>query len=401
MTKGLQLRLGKGWYLRLRVPADLVPVLGKREIVKRLADEAAPAWEVEPIADSTRREYEAHFEESRRTHAIEAPATSVPPAPRSSLSGQPAASDSGPTLTEALEMFLGDRRLTRAIGAGRERQVRTHFRQVLAVTGDVKLAAFGKDHARRVRDSLLTRGVKATYVNSVLASLGALFRWAEHERELRTGNPVAALRVPVEERESDRREAFTDEQLAAIWGPGWAPDTPSKRWVPALMLQLGMRPEEAAQLTVGDIDTVGRAVRVRAGDDKRAKTAGSERDLPLTPSLATFLDYVFDLIASGAGSDTPLFPELTPNEVFGRSKPIRNFFNDRLEQLGLKTSKRTLYSLRHTLATKLDHLEVPDYRIDDILGHAGRTTSKRVYRKRPPAAALFDHLSKVSYPLVF
>lgn len=241
-------------------------------------------------------------------------------------------------------------------------------------------------------------------VTKLQSYVTGLFRWAT-EGEIIEVNPAPAILKPARAALADdeQRDAFTDEDLRAIFGGDFASNResrPERYWIPLLMLYSGARNEEVAQLHTVDIkEEEGVPVIDINMDtpDKTLKNKFSKRKVPIHSALIDlgFLRCVEEARCEGRAR---LWPNLRKG-ARGYNAPVSRWFNRRLTQLGIKTTRKDSYSLRHTFSTKLKRAGVPEYVIDQLTGHKSLGISAGRYGKRIELADLRAHLQSVSFPL--
>ena len=300
----------------------------------------------------------------------------------------------GMTIREAVELHLDDKvRLGRITPRTLAVQRRMFDVLLQHFDGERDVAEVTRGEARAFL-AAFSEGRRPTYVNTVLSAASALFGWAEREAEARAGNPFARLRMVDRERPSERRHPFTDDDLRAIWPTVREQRDAGRRWVPELMLRLGMRPEEAAQLHTRDLGEERGLpyLHVRAGEGQRLKNSASERKLPLLDGLQPFLSWAMKQ------PDGFLFGAAPGCLDRGRCTRISNWYTETMRRHGIEDPKKVLYSLRHTVATRLALAEVPHERIGDLLGHERKTTAGRVYVSVCPAWQHVETLRKLRLP---
>lgn len=230
-----------------------------------------------------------------------------------------------------------------------------------------------------------------------------LFRWAL-DGNLIDLNPAPSILKPEKSGISDdeQRDAFTDDELAAIFGGDFGDNRearPERYWIPMLMIYTGARNEEMAQLHVSDVKEVEGVWCIdinRDTPDKQLKNKFSKRLTPIHPAVIErgFLTHVDAVRAAG---NVHLWPALTKGER-GYNAPVSRWFNRRLADLGLKTPKKDSYSLRHTFSNKLKQQGVAEYVIDRLTGHKSEGMSVGRYGKRIDPKPLLEVIRALPLP---
>ncbi len=299
------------------------------------------------------------------------------------------------TLKQAAEQYMAEKvRLRRVAATTAAVQGRMLAQAVAKLGPERPVGDFTRGDARAFLTQLVEAGHRPSYTNTVIVLVGALFGWVERELEARQGNPFARLRAPDDERANERRRPFTDADLTRIWPAVRAQVDPGRRFVPELMLRLGLRPEEAAQLHRRDVERDGGVptVLIRDGAGQSLKNKASRRNLPLLEGLAPFWRWA-EVQPNGF-----LFGERPLSAERGRCVRISGWFSDELRRAGIEDRKKVLYSLRHTVGTRLAEAGVVHERIGDVLGHERRTMAGQVYISTPPASTHVETLRKLVLP---
>jgi integrase len=203
------------------------------------------------------------------------------------------------------------------------------------------------ERARRERLSTLSVGT----VNSYMAKLSTLFRWATRE-EMTDRNPAEALQIAQPMDPRDARPPFSIEQLRMIFAASpYVPrdDRGATFWAPLISLFGGLRLGEICQLRTADVterDGVP-VILVRPAPDGRLKTKAARRTVPVHLELLAigFLDHVARHAI--AGHDR-VFPELKIDRRGYRTDAIQKAVNRQIERAGARGERQSFHSLRHT-----------------------------------------------------
>lgn len=180
-------------------------------------------------------------------------------------------------------------------------------------------------------------------------------------------------------RASEKRNPFSAEQLRAIFdapiyrgcvddernyaNPGPNVIRRARFWIPLIALFTGMRLNEICQLDVSDIRRTKDGIDYIAvnddASDKRIKTAGSKREIPIHPELVRigFLKFVADRRKAG---DRKLFSELKQSKKGYYSERFQRWFNEGfLPSCGARLAKTSFHSFRHSFADAMIAAELP------------------------------------------
>lgn len=197
---------------------------------------------------------------------------------------------------------------------------------------------------------VLNRTIKPATLNRELACLKKLFN---RNKSVVPINPVSAVKFLAENNEQTR--VLTIEEQKAYLAVASQP----LKDVAILMLNLGARPEEIYRLKVKDVNLEQGYLQITHG-----KTKFARRRLPLTEEARIVLKSRLEsakgeyLFASGRHKKNG-------------SKPITKLNNAHYGALERsKIEKCTIYSFRHTFATRAAEAGVDLVTLKDLLGHS-------------------------------
>jgi integrase len=191
-----------------------------------------------------------------------------------------------------------------------------------------------------------------------------------------------------------------------------------------LTMYLGLRPAEAGQLMVNDLqhtkDKDGNIIYylrvskentsedINLNDIKKEKTENTKRKLPLTDIFIKdlkFLEFV-----NQRKEDNHNFIFVNEEENLDIKQNIKNTvrrcedtFNTKLKKLNFENlDRKSFYSLRHSFANKIKHIPeaLKDKRGESLMGHSGATDSElfnRYGNKYFEPDFLYEILEKVEY----
>lgn len=263
--------------------------------------------------------------------------------------------------------------------------------------------------------------------------ISEVFEWAVKETYMTT-NPAKGLGEEIKKgsgiarvRDQDQRSAFSDSELAQIFGVEWFAQgagrrTPQGRfhsyrphyyWLPLLGILSGGRLNELSQLYLDDVRQENgiwvidfnlntpdktNADEGDSGADKSLKTVNAQRLVPVHSKLIELglLDYVDELRRAGHAR---LFPELLRDERKGYGKAAGSWFNERFlgNRLGIeRDGRKTFHSLRHNFATSLSSAGVPTTIKSDLMGHSrSEALVESRYDKGAALATLRDYIDQI------
>ena len=233
-------------------------------------------------------------------------------------------------------------------------------------------------------------------------------------------------------KDQDRRDAFSDADLALIFGADWFKVgrgkltvagtyrtwMPGRYWLPLLGLLTGARIGELAQLSLDDlwcnehdvwlIDVIDGSESDADGhtNPKKLKNVNARRQIPIHSALLR-LGLIEWRDALRAAGYRRLFPELKYDENKGYGKAATKWFSGYLARLGMpRDGRKVFHSFRHTMGTHLENQVLAPLAVTkQILGHErGESTTVNTYRKDMVATGsnspLVRLLESVDYPIL-
>lgn len=228
---------------------------------------------------------------------------------------------------------------------------------------NVPLEQADVDKIEQYIDYLHRKRMQPASINLYLAIIRVFYNYLRYEEKVKLLNPVAAncrLRVP-----KPLPRALREEQVDELFGV-----IKSKRdWAMfRLMLRCGLRVEEVANLSLGDIDLKQRRIMVLDGK------GGKDRVV-----------YISDDATQGLLAYLKLRSHRRVKKVFlvekgdykGQPISVRGI-QKRMEYYARKTGlKISCHHLRHTMATQLLNADAEVASIQDLLGHNWISTTER------------------------
>jgi integrase len=222
-----------------------------------------------------------------------------------------------------------------------------------------------------------------TTQDGYLAALRGILDLASKKR-LITVNPAEGMTPLKREPLSDaaKRIPFTDEQLKQLFDNDYYRDCakhspPYKHakyqwqfWLPLLCLFMGLRPNEACQMSADDVKRTSKGtwyVDIAASDDddavgagaKTLKTASSRRKVPIHPELIKtgFLSFAKE---QKEAPGSRLFPDLKPDQYGNHaSYALKRFRDSFLPQAITLEPRQAFYSFRHNFRDALRRIDAP------------------------------------------
>ncbi len=300
------------------------------------------------------------------------------------------------TLERALERYLNQKKIE--VSQQHHEAVRLILRKFSRGLPGAQLSGVQKHDVVSYKDTLLAGGSSAKTINNHLSAISAFFKFAK-KNGLCAENIATGLNVRVTGKASKQRDAFTDDQITEVFsGLLDGRETSAKAWIPLIMAFSGCRPEEAAQLRVKDVKQV---VDQWVFDFEildegiKRKTEASRRLVPVHPRLFELgLEKLMD-----AKPDEMLFRDLKMGTTGRLSAAPGRFFNRTWlrKEKGIMNKKLVLYSLRHTVTTKLLHAGVAESLISQLVGHTNNSMTSGRYGKTFPIKHLAEALETLDW----
>ena len=281
------------------------------------------------------------------------------------------------------------------------------------IVGDITAADI-----KKLLNYWMTEGYAYTTVKKVYVLLNEYFRYL-YQQEIITKNPMANVEMikkanymSAQGKENlpptDTITVLSEEEIEKFKAEAFSVFSNGKRKYQQaaayiLMLNTGMRTEEALGLLNSDVDLENRVMHIQRGVKEvskrdgvtaesgrevivgKLKSATSKRDVPLND---TAIEMIKDLRKEFYfGEDSPLIPD-EHGEV---TRPVnfRKRFYRILKAAGIET--KGLHSLRHTFATRLINgtkdkdgniKSLTPRQVADLLGHTTSEITELYYVKR-------------------
>jgi integrase len=186
-------------------------------------------------------------------------------------------------------------------------------------------------------------------------------------------DPSVDLNITVD---ADKKDPFTDAEANALFAI-FDVQEPHLKLLLYVYPFTGMRREELYNSTIQEENGI-KYFEITDG-----KNAYAKRKIPLHTRL-------IDL-----GLDNNAFTQAKAKVSYAA---LGKLFNQRLKPQVTSSSKNTLHSWRHTVATKLQHEGVVDSLIQNILGHSASDTLNRVYaREKTNLKVMQEAINKIVY----
>jgi site-specific recombinase XerD len=219
-------------------------------------------------------------------------------------------------------------------------------------------------------DYLLGKRLQPKTVNCYLNSVCQFYHYLSEEEEIPIANPVKKPNIMKLPRGLPKH--LNEEHIELLFKNLKGP---RDRAMFMIMLRCGLRVEEVAHLSLGNIDLKRRILLIQDGKGAKDRIVYISND-----ALAALLEYL------------RLRPSNKVKKVFlvekgpltGQSLSIRGI-QKRMEYYANKTNLRiSCHSLRHTMATQMLNADTDLSTIQDLLGHNSIRTTQRYCRISNP-----------------
>lgn len=388
MPTGL-LRRGARYFVRRRIPTDLIKHYGRREITRALG--TADPKQARRLLPHVWAALTAEFDQATSDKSGEHPAQSV------IVTLRPAPSDAGeatkarkPTLRDVQELWAKHQDRPPAT----VRSMNLALDRFEGVMGKRAVASVTREDITEFIDKMRTPGVVSPEgfsipnMNALLSMLSALFGFAVR-RNMIPANPAANTQMKDARRPREKRREFDALALKAIfsspvYSEGARPEGGAGEgayWIPLLALYTGARMGELCQLHPENVtqetyaDPKGRpqkawVLRIEqdAGRGQRVKTESSERRVPIHPDLIKlgFLAY-----AKGQAGRRLLFDKIKAGNSEGRlSGAWGQWFSEYLRnKCGVTDARMTFHSFRHSFKHYARQALIPADVHNALTGH--------------------------------
>lgn len=219
-------------------------------------------------------------------------------------------------------------------------------------------------------DYLLGKRLKPKTVNCYLNSVCQFYHYLSEEEEVPIVNPVKKPNIMKLPRGLPKH--LNDEQIELLFKNLKGP---RDRAMFMIMLRCGLRVEEVAHLSLGNIDLKRRILFIQDGKGAKDRVVYISND-----ALAALLEY---LRVRPANKVKKVFL-VEKGPLTGQSLSVRGI-QKRMEYYANKTKLRiSCHHLRHTMATQMLNADTDLSTIQDLLGHNSIRTTQRYCRISNP-----------------
>ncbi len=250
----------------------------------------------------------------------------------------------------------------------------------VGITGADEFRAVTRGHVLAWRAHLETRSLAGATIRRKLAALASLFDHLLENNAVAGGNPVHGVKRPRVESNEGKTPALGDDQAKALLD---APNVSTlkglrDRAILAVLLYHGLRREEAAQLTTGDLQER-RGIKHLQVKGKGGKT----RYLPLHPVAADRIYEYLERDNEREPGNGPLFRSIRGRTAGAgvSANGIYTVVGQWAKAAGIHVDGLGVHGLRATAATNALEHDADIAKVQVWLGHANISTT-RLYDRR-------------------
>lgn len=355
----------------------------------------------------------------------------------------PSAHATTPLLSEALKLWLNERRVTK-VWTEKTTDSYTHWTSsFLDVVGDHPIESYRKADTRQFKEllvvlpknwrklpqtrngtiqeaaeiaqSLSLEKISPATINKALNRVGNFWRWAEGHYDNLTANLMGGLNVPDNVKPRDKRKPFSIDQLTTLFSSPLFTGCRSERfraqrgntdmrhtpwfWLPILSLYSGARLNELCQLYIDDVvldDPIPHLILTDEREDQSIKT-GIMRHSPLhaQPLAIGFAEFVEVRRKRGSGL---LFDGLKQDKYGSYGDQMGDGFGRYIRKSGVWKPKTTFHSFRHNFEDACRLNGVSPHLMDALQGHSEGGQAGRYGDGGYGLAMLKEAIDLVQYP---
>ncbi|ELB2150097.1 tyrosine-type recombinase/integrase [Vibrio parahaemolyticus] len=254
-------------------------------------------------------------------------------------------------------------------------------------------------------EHLKSEGRSAKTNKDYFASIKQFFTWC-HTKSLIKVNPCLNLTAKFKsiKHASEQRDVWKASELNLLLDSSeYQSKSEDFRYITELQIYHGLRPNEACQLFMGNIqyeDDLWFLDITDAGDKQHLKNVHSVRQIPLHPDMIEggFIEFV-KARANSTPSTLPIFHYQPYGQDHDWSKHYRVEFGKLQTKLGMRSGSRpTPYGFRHTFIDTLKNDELSESLVGQFVGHANQTMTFGRYGKKLKLRKLLKVVESFTIP---
>lgn len=243
-----------------------------------------------------------------------------------------------------------------------KKKQRLYWNKLIEFAGEMPVSSFNRDLAKKFKAARQATGIKSMSVQKDINIIRAMFEKAILEIPLNITNPFKDLRADQLGLDSDKREAFTNDELIEILQRCKAQDDDIRRII-VLLIFTGARLGEIVGLRKEDcfLDSDTPYIEITPYGNRTLKTKNSKRPVPLMPKAIKALK---DQLNEGVGK--AVFPRYC--DGVGTEKPNADLASATIKKWLAATTPKTSHSFRHTMRGLLRNADIPKDLSEEIGG---------------------------------
>jgi len=235
--------------------------------------------------------------------------------------------------------------------------------------GDRAVHDYSREDAKSYLQFLVNKNNRSGTIRRRINSISAVFNFAYAELDVDKRNPMSRLMIRGEGLDVAKRGTFSLSQLKEGYEEAFLSRSPVRLLMPILG-ETGCRIAEIVGLRTSDIDLQRDVIFIRPHEQRRLKSSGSERTLPLVGYSREAITLLLK------GREGPLLYQryLGPSGI--RATHASNALNNWLKP---RFGGLTAHCLRHTMRDRLRAIRTPLEMIDQIGGWSSVNTAGSKY----------------------
>ncbi|QIR14487.1 tyrosine-type recombinase/integrase [Shewanella aestuarii] len=310
------------------------------------------------------------------------------------------------SLSDALSKFITSKQ-KQSVSALTVKQLNQRIGHFIERTHLDDVSAITSAEAMEYKDCLLEEGRSHKSNKDYLAAVSQFFKWCKLMRYT-AENPFDEVKLtkPANQAGHDlARLRWQPHQIKQVLNStAFIDKSQDFKWITLLMMYGGLRPAEACQLHIHDIevkDGIALMNITNASAGQQLKTEQSKRKVPIHQQLIElgFMDFVKKR-ADRTSKAKPLF-HYQPSHDGNWSHTFCREFGKLLDQLNFTAGKRpTAYSFRHTFIDELKQGQIEESLVAQIVGHAYQNITYGRYGKKFDVKTLKPVIDSIQFELI-